>query len=1020
MLLKDIYKEYDQARLRERIRLEVEARQAQERLEKELRKQAAEERRAAVVERIRKQAELEEARRREAELALQRIAEAAARAEQWEADRLLTDQATILMEDQLSMLYEQDCREKAERIRWKAAERDKLIAWEAAQQAKDLLDEEQRKARLSELEIKRKKLEELRALQAVKVDDSKLKEEGERINKQMRIQNRAKFVSKKIHHPAANESSKPEPVDVPVLLRMPSMSMKAQEAVQAVVVDLAPEVMAFVEKVHNTSSEGDLRTWQQDIMSEKRAMRLEQRQRHSHNLEETGTEESGERRIHELTVQGDAISKRLEELVSKDKNDESKAVEVEAAPAVPAAAAGIAEALAVVEDADTVVFKKVEVVLREAHRILRVLHDCSYNCQQLDEHPARAMTILIMDMSRLSKEINPSNDPLGYADKLTHSSEHLATALKKIERASTKASAKAMRPGSGKAIEIKRPVSAGTKSATTAATEPVDLLSSTSSPIIPTVGTMSRADSMQIVEVEEDGDEEAKDSDAVEMEDPSSLPGWEECLYTSMFSAAHHAAYFGYIDVLQFLCKYFDCFTIDKKGRTPLFFAALANKLECVVELVALDPQWIEVGDSKGDTALHAAAIANGVEVLAFLLSCEVHPDTANFQGLTPSHLARSHDALQILQAAGAQLYCVDNTSRMPLWFACFEGRSDCVDFLCQQTPQKFLLWPDHEGETCLHKASAQGHHTVVEILCKYLPTIEDLYVLNKKQHTACHVAANARVLQVLYEQGANLWVKDSKERVPLFFASFFGRTDCVEMLLNLALSTNSRGSPSRSGSRPGSRPGSQHGKPSSPRPSDIPLLTVPENIRSRDTQGDLALHAACLCGFLPVVSLLSYFLRDEENKGRLKPSDLAKKAGHQHIARFVESIEGRRKQGHSNQEIFGVDFPTYASFITYYGARWHKGYDSEFNAIYFIDRITNVSQWDKPDLFDMTAAEEKKFDTACNLLQYFYTKYNPDKLKDINDILSAYRGRYTELFISLANKYQVEDLSMFSGIHFD
>ena len=46
--------------------------------------------------------------------------------------------------------------------------------------------------------------------------------------------------------------------------------------------------------------------------------------------------------------------------------------------------------------------------------------------------------------------------------------------------------------------------------------------------------------------------------------------------------------------------------------------------------------------------------------------------------------------------------------------------------------------------------------------------------------------------------------------------------------------------------------------------------------------------------------------------------------------------------------------------------------------------------------------------------------EYNPVKLGGINDILEAYKGNFTELFISLANKYEIEDLSIFAGINFD
>lgn len=66
------------------------------------------------------------------------------------------------------------------------------------------------------------------------------------------------------------------------------------------------------------------------------------------------------------------------------------------------------------------------------------------------------------------------------------------------------------------------------------------------------------------------------------------IEGWTECLQTSMATAAHHAAFYGYLEVLEMLSHYFDVFALDKNGRTPLFYAALRNNLDCVLFLVGL------------------------------------------------------------------------------------------------------------------------------------------------------------------------------------------------------------------------------------------------------------------------------------------------------------------------------------------------------------------------------------------------------------------------------------------------
>jgi uncharacterized protein YecE (DUF72 family) len=84
---------------------------------------------------------------------------------------------------------------------------------------------------------------------------------------------------------------------------------------------------------------------------------------------------------------------------------------------------------------------------------------------------------------------------------------------------------------------------------------------------------------------------------------------------------------------------------------------------------------------------------------------------------------------------------------------------------------------------------------------------------------------------------------------------------------------------------------------------------------------------------------------------------------------------------------------------------------------VYYLDRATGQSQWERPQGFDEPLQEEQRLDRARAVLLQFYSQYNPEKLGSMNDILTAYRGKYTELFISLANKYNVQDLSMFQGV---
>jgi hypothetical protein len=335
--------------------------------------------------------------------------------------------------------------------------------------------------------------------------------------------------------------------------------------------------------------------------------------------------------------------------------------------------------------------------------------------------------------------------------------------------------------------------------------------------------------------------------------------------------------------------------------------------------------------------------------VLEFFLGCEVNPDIANGAGLTCAHIANSAGVLDQLYRWGGTLYCVDHENRMPLFLACKDGHPDCVNYLCRATPLEYLLWADADGNNCLHIAAMNGHFRCVEEICKWLTGVESFYITNLKGYTAAHISSNQKVLQTLYENGADLWVRDSKGRFPLFMACFHGRFDCLLFLLDLA-------------------------------------LQKPENVIGNvDRAGDTALHAACLCGHLRCVILLLFFLRDWANSAGLTPSQLAMRANHTDVVALVTYVEQQRVAGYSTQDILTCSIAHYLPVAQYYGSRWTKLYDFDSDGSYFFDRVTGISQWDRPIIFDENPKEEKDRDVAIGVLKQFYKKYNPEKLKDMN-----------------------------------
>jgi ankyrin repeat protein len=384
------------------------------------------------------------------------------------------------------------------------------------------------------------------------------------------------------------------------------------------------------------------------------------------------------------------------------------------------------------------------------------------------------------------------------------------------------------------------------------------------------------------------------------------------------------------------------------------------------------------VGDIRGDTCIHAAAISNQTTGLEFLVTCEANPNIANNEGLTPAHLATNSKSLDVMHEAGACLYCIDLHSRMPLWYACKEGRTSCVQSLCKATPIEYISFPDDEGNTPLHMACLGGHSDIVEILCQYIHNYNDYYIVNKKGYTPIHLAANSEVLKKLYEYGVELWVFDAKFRYPLFVSCFHGRVDCVTFLMEIGMQR------------------------------DMSLIT------KKDKQGDTALHVASLCGHIKCVSLLLFVCNSEPNSQGFTPEILAERAGHTQLSSFIKSVMEHKNNGYSTLDIFQCTFNNLSSVLLYYGSRWTKLYDIHSQVVYYFDRVLGASQWHRPDSYDELPINEMNTDKARDILINFYTLYNPEKLYQINEILHVYDNKFPELFIQLANRYEVQDLSIF------
>lgn len=164
------------------------------------------------------------------------------------------------------------------------------------------------------------------------------------------------------------------------------------------------------------------------------------------------------------------------------------------------------------------------------------------------------------------------------------------------------------------------------------------------------------------------------------------------------------------------------------KGARPLLVAALANRLDVVVALVAAgaDPTvrcrgiYSYSSANSGRTAVHYAAYNGNCEMITFLCqpqqSCE--PGVADRDGDTPLHFAaeRGHlDAVRLLLSFGCDVNAIGDLKRTAIHWASLNGFCEVVDFLILNGGDCKIL--DEVGQSAVHLAASAGHVPVLRRL---------------------------------------------------------------------------------------------------------------------------------------------------------------------------------------------------------------------------------------------------------------------------------------------------------------
>ncbi|XP_055705415.1 protein phosphatase 1 regulatory subunit 16A isoform X2 [Phlebotomus papatasi] len=235
---------------------------------------------------------------------------------------------------------------------------------------------------------------------------------------------------------------------------------------------------------------------------------------------------------------------------------------------------------------------------------------------------------------------------------------------------------------------------------------------------------------------------------------------------------------------------------IEFENSVMLLEAAARND---IVEVAKLLQKGVtpDATNEDGLTALHQCCIDNNADMLRLLLDYGANVNAQDSEKWTPLHAAATCGHLSLVKfliSRGANLLAVNADGNMPYDLCDDEETLDCIEAemskrgvtqeLIDETRAGTeitmlsdleemamaggdLEWPDHQGATPLHIASANGYGRVVEFLLDQHVLVD---AVDNDLWTPVHAAAcwgHLEVLEMLAQAGADLFAKNRNDETP-------------------------------------------------------------------------------------------------------------------------------------------------------------------------------------------------------------------------------------------------------------
>uniref|UniRef100_A0AAX7UL74 Ankyrin repeat domain 28b n=1 Tax=Astatotilapia calliptera TaxID=8154 RepID=A0AAX7UL74_ASTCA len=248
---------------------------------------------------------------------------------------------------------------------------------------------------------------------------------------------------------------------------------------------------------------------------------------------------------------------------------------------------------------------------------------------------------------------------------------------------------------------------------------------------------------------------------------------------------------------------------LDKRGCSPLHYAAAADIDGKCVEYLLRNDADPGVRDKQGYSAVHYASAYGRTLCLELVCTAlmetsgtDMLSDSESHAPISPLHLAAYHGHCGALEVLLSSLLDVDVRSPegcTPLILACSRGHQECVSLLLHHGASPMTRDYIHK-QTAIHTAAMNGHPECLlcacaTVLCDstdHLNILTELCLISTLIRTAGAVTGQEECVEALLQRGASVSVKDIRGRSPLHLASASGRVGALGALLQATNTSHS------------------------------------------------------------------------------------------------------------------------------------------------------------------------------------------------------------------------------------